>query len=444
MPTARSPEQELAPAPEPAPAPEQERPRRYGEWASPYREGQMPAAGMPSTPQRSPAPSGMDHSARRRRRGGGGGGGSSITSPSGGGSARTTPPRARTTPLKVHSSPGVPPELPGQGDSASPAGAAGVGGALRTHSPLHRRDPNRPTSPVRGDIPPEESQIAAHEFRGLWAVSEKKRQKAEAECFQRRRENEQLKERLSGLEQRLRGTLESSGGAKSQLRGTQAQLQELEEEMQQLKAERSQLERSNAEHAVARDQQARRLHAAEEKAEHERQRAGEAEAALADARAEKKTVVDQGRRAAAEAAAQAAEATSDAQEEAEVRNVNSPERQTWARISLTNVRSTGAASASGCGVRPRGRGRGGTRRARAHDGAAAGAGVGGGGAVLLGPGRRAAAPGTPPTEVLELVCRGSELQFCVQAGLERELHSARERLAEAGSAASGAHREAEV
>ena len=71
MPTARSPEQELAP--EPAPAPEQERPRRYSEWASPYREGQMPAAGMPSTPQRSPAPSGMDHSARRRRRGGGGG-----------------------------------------------------------------------------------------------------------------------------------------------------------------------------------------------------------------------------------------------------------------------------------------------------------------------------------------------------------------------------------
>ena len=114
-------------------------------------------------------------------------------------------------------------------------------------------------------------QIAAHEFRGLWGASEKKRQKAEAECFQRRRENEQLKERLSNLEGRLRGTLESSGGAKSQLRGTQHQLQELEQELAQLQAERATLQRHNKEHTAAGDDQARKLRAAEQAAAAEQQ-----------------------------------------------------------------------------------------------------------------------------------------------------------------------------
>ena len=46
--------------------------------------------------------------------------------------------------------------------------------------------------------------------------------------------------------------------------------------------------------------------------------------------------------------------------------------------------------------------------------------------------------------ILSWFAEGSQRCVCGQVGLERELHSARERLAEAGSAASGAHREAET
>ena len=200
----------------------------YATWESPYRSGQM-APNLSPSQQRPTA----DHSARRRRGGAGGG----TTNSPGHGHTRTTPPRGvRTTPSRA--SPGRPPTMAGQRDLGdSPGLGATLGAAL--NGALGTLDINtvRGTSPVKGDIAPgDESQIAAHEFRGLWAASEKKRQKADAECFQRRRENEQLKERLTNLEGRLRGTLESSGGAKSQLRGTQHQLQELEQEMSQLQA----------------------------------------------------------------------------------------------------------------------------------------------------------------------------------------------------------------
>lgn len=266
-----------------------------GEWASPYRSGQM-RSGQQQGQQ--PVLPSADHSAHRRRRGGGAG--SNTSSPSHG-YVRTTPPRTRTAAVK--SSPGRPPIMAGQHDySDSPSGlGAALNGALGT------LDHNaRPISPTKGDIATgDESQLAAHEFRGLWSVSEKKRQKAEAECFQRKRENEQLKERLTTLEGRLRGTLESSGGAKSELRETQAQLQGLEAEFSQLRLEHTQLQRDNAGLAAARDEQAHRLRATEDALESERQRAGAAESALSAAESDRRSLAESQRHTAAELAAAA-------------------------------------------------------------------------------------------------------------------------------------------
>lgn len=274
-------------------------------WESPHRSqtrhGSVTATQQQQQQHQLPS---ADHSAHRRRRGGGAG--SNTSSPTRSGKVRTTPPRTRTTPLKA--SPGRPPTMPGQrdySDSPSRLGAA-LGSAL--NGVLGTLDHN--VSPGKGDI--DESQIAAHEFRGLWSVSEKKRQKAEAECFQRKRENDQLKERLTTLEGRLQGTLESTGGAKSQLRDTQAQLQCVEEELSQLRLERTQLQRDNAGLqrdtaglVAARDEQAHRLRATEHALESERQRATAAESALAAAEGERRTLAETQRQTAAELAAAA-------------------------------------------------------------------------------------------------------------------------------------------
>eukprot|EP01047_Picozoa_sp_COSAG01_P002452 COSAG01_NODE_65_length_29252_cov_173.296995_19_plen_730_part_00 len=82
----------------------------------------------------------------------------------------------------------------------------------------------RPKSPVRGDIAPDESQVAAHEFRGLWRIAEEKKKKAEASLFQARKESECLRERVASLDDRLRGALESQGDAEASLRKGQVQL----------------------------------------------------------------------------------------------------------------------------------------------------------------------------------------------------------------------------
>lgn len=286
------------------------------EWASPYRAGQMrssaqhmqnqPSQGQPHLPT-------ADHSAHRRRRGGGAGG---ETSSPNTGYVRTTPPRARAAPLK--SSPGRPPTMAGQRDyTDSPSGlGATLGSAL--NGALGSLDPNavRPISPVKGDIAPgDESQVAAHEFRGLWKASEKNRQKAELECSQCKRENEQLKNRLATLEQRLRGTLESSGGAKSQLRDTQTQLQGLEQELSQLRLEHMQLQRDNEGLRAARDEQAHKLRATEDALSSEQRRAATAESALSTAEGDRRHLAETQRQTAAELAA-AASGSQQASEEA--------------------------------------------------------------------------------------------------------------------------------